>query len=289
MYNLIMVYAAGTWDENPPQYALERLRFGEYTDEALQLRYRVLDERTTAELTTLPTLFAYEKMTNAPAQVGRVKNMVVGASRLRFEWQMLENVPPIPPDTILNLAFDLDIDDDRWEMNRTHWAVKNVDLIEVLRKAGLLKGPAPVSQPVLSITSMPVELALREAETLIETHGPSSGVDRIHTALHGYLIAISQRAGVTVPSKSSITGLLKALRDKHTAFQAPGEEIQRVLNSIAAIVDAINELRNRASLAHPTPNLLNEPEAALYIDSVRTILHYFDLRVTANSTKGQLS
>ncbi len=35
------------------------------------------------------------------------------------------------------MAFDLDIDG--WEMNRTHWAIKDVDLIEVLEEAGLIQ------------------------------------------------------------------------------------------------------------------------------------------------------
>lgn len=45
------------------------------------------------------------------------------------------------------------------------------------------------------------------------------------------------------------------------------------------IVDALNPLRNRASLAHPNESLLAEPEAMLVINSVRTLLHYIDSRV----------
>ena len=46
----------------------------------------------------------------------------------------------------------------------------------------------------------------------------------------------------------------------------------RVALAMANIVDALNPLRNRASLAHPNTGLLEEPEAMLVINAVRTLL-----------------
>ncbi|HKM66281.1 MAG TPA: hypothetical protein VJX70_03875 [Candidatus Acidoferrum sp.] len=42
----------------------------------------------------------------------------------------------------------------------------------------------------LVVTSAVVEAALTDAETLIRTSGPANALDRVHTALHGYLEAI---------------------------------------------------------------------------------------------------
>jgi hypothetical protein len=289
VYNLIMTGAQGAWDGT--RYDLERDRVGEYTDDALRARYRVLDERTIAELLSLPTLFAYEKVQDAPARVGRVTRVATRGNRVRFEYQILAGVPPIPPARLLELARNLDIDVDGWEMNRTHWAVKDVDLIEVLSAAGfetreirasLSDALAPVSQPTLSVSSLVVERALGDAEKLVESQGATSGVDRVHTALHGYMIALCEGVGWTLPSDPSITDLWKALREKHPALQHTGagaSDIHRVLRAFATIVDALNPLRNKASVAHPNPNLLEEPEAMLVINSVRTLLHYLDSRV----------
>src|ERR1039457_4475474 len=47
---------------------------------------------------------------------------------------------------------------------------------------------AAVSTPTLATSSATVERALRDSETLIKTNGATSGIDRVHTALHGYLI-----------------------------------------------------------------------------------------------------
>jgi hypothetical protein len=43
-------------------------------------------------------------------------------------------------------------------------------------------------------------------------------------------------------------------------------------------------LRNKASVAHPNPVLLPEPEAMLVVNSVRTILHYLDEKAHRHST-----
>jgi hypothetical protein len=44
-------------------------------------------------------------------------------------------------------------------------------------------------------------------------------------------------------------------------------------------VDALNPLRNKASVAHANPVLLPEPEAMLVINAARSILHYVDEKV----------
>jgi hypothetical protein len=46
-------------------------------------------------------------------------------------------------------------------------------------------------------TSEVVARALRDAETLLETSGPESAVDRAHTALHGHLGYLCEQAGIT--------------------------------------------------------------------------------------------
>jgi hypothetical protein len=48
---------------------------------------------------------------------------------------------------------------------------------------------------------------------------------------------------------------------------------------MATVVDVLNPLRNKASVAHPNEQLLAEPEALLVINSVRTLLNYLDLKL----------
>lgn len=143
-------------------------------------------------------------------------------------------------------------------------------------------GPAPVATPALTIRSDSVERALADAEQLIHSRGAASGVDRVHTALHGYLKGIAEQASIQSPKNADITTLFKLLCGSHPALRVPeprASEIDRVIRSISTILDALNPIRNKASVAHPTDAVLQEPEAMLVINSVRTLLHYLDAKL----------
>jgi len=143
-------------------------------------------------------------------------------------------------------------------------------------------GPAPVATPSLTIRSDSVERALADAEQLIHSRGAASGVDRVHTALHAYIETIAEKESIPFPKDAGITTLFKLLRENHSTFTVQGpsaDEINRIIRSISTILDALNPVRNRASGAHPTEAVLQEPEAMLVINSVRTLLHYLDAKL----------
>lgn len=145
-----------------------------------------------------------------------------------------------------------------------------------------LEGASPITAPNLLITSEVVERAIRDAKTLIERNGATSGVDRIHTALHGYLKAVCKKENITVSDDPSLTELFKQLRDNHPALQIQGsrhDDIIKILRAISNILDALNPLRNKGSVAHPNENLLGEDEAMLVINSSQTILHYLNAKL----------
>ncbi|MBI2750990.1 MAG: abortive infection family protein [Burkholderiales bacterium] len=142
-------------------------------------------------------------------------------------------------------------------------------------------GPGAVPPPTPLITSDVVERALRDAERLIAGEGATSGVDRVHTAFHGYLKAVATKAGLPVSEDAEIRTLYKLIREQHPAFQqarVQQTELDKILRSLASIVEALNPLRNQASVAHPNPQLLEEPEAMLVINSVRSLMHYINAR-----------
>lgn len=155
-----------------------------------------------------------------------------------------------------------------------------VRFIVVRPKVGTEPGLVPNPDPV--VTTAIVEKALYDAQRLLESSGPASAVDRAHTALHGYLLEVCSRAAIEPSRESGVTGALKALRQEHPAFQVTGpggDEARRVVQALATIVDATNTLRNRASLAHANLRLLDEAEAILMVNCVRTLLHYLDAKL----------
>lgn len=163
--------------------------------------------------------------------------------------------------------------------------IDNLKVREVLARdaPGLLSELGLVGRHVPAVASQAlsavevVERALADADHLLHTRGAVSSVDRLHTALHGYLRELCSQAGVPETQGASITALFKQLRSKHPAFQqldAHDGEVSRILSGFGTVIDAINTIRNNGSVAHPNLALLDEPEAALAVNVMRTLLHY---------------
>lgn len=134
MFNFLVTSRDGAWDL--PGYEYERSRFLEYTSDDIAASFRELKEAQIKALVDLPCLFAYEG-TSEPMRVGRLKSVKLrNNGRLLFVAPEINpEVPPIPFDAIEPLQASLDIR--AWELNRTHWAIKDEDLYQVLTDAGI--------------------------------------------------------------------------------------------------------------------------------------------------------
>jgi TIR domain len=135
MYNMLMTARGGDW--NNPTWVLAADRFLEHTNEAIASRYRSMSDAVVEELKGLPTLFTYERFVGEPARVGRITEIQRRTREIKISLALDASVPPIQMNTLQNLYDDLDIDP-KYEVNRTHWAIKEVDLVGVLRKAGIV-------------------------------------------------------------------------------------------------------------------------------------------------------
>ena len=142
-------------------------------------------------------------------------------------------------------------------------------------------GPQAVASPSLTITSDIVECALADAHRRIADQGATSGVDRIHTVFHGYLRELLARSRVAFPPAAGITELFRLVRDLPAMRKAAPQqaEVDKILRGLANVIDALNPLRNHASVAHANSTLLPEAEAMLVINSVRSLLHYLDAKM----------
>ena len=79
-----------------------------------------------------------------------------------------------------------------------------------------------------------------------------------------------------------MVALLKKLRKEHPKLQDLGprsQDIQTVLNASGSILDALEPVRNNASVAHPNEELLGRTEAQLVINIGRSLLIYVDAKI----------
>lgn len=133
MYNLFVTGQDDAWERK--FYELDRSRFLEYTSETIAPSFAKLTRTKISKLKSLPCLFAYEG-TEKNVRVGVLKSIKERGRNLLIEYEFYPQIPEIPFAEIEPIAPLLDIR--KWEMNRTHWAIKDEDLFERLHAANLI-------------------------------------------------------------------------------------------------------------------------------------------------------
>lgn len=156
MYNLFVTGDCDAWDGTPAKFDLSRC-LREYTDDRLKEQYSGLSDNEIQKLLLLPCLFACESGCEKPAKVGHLTRVTKRGSWVRIEYIFDANYPEVSPSDLAQLEWDLDIGG--WEMNRTHWALKDVDLYSVLSHASLAGIPESRSDPI-DVTAATFDVAL---------------------------------------------------------------------------------------------------------------------------------
>lgn len=130
MYNLLVAGGEGTWDGEPILLELGRC-VREYTDTEITKRFGDLAAAAVSELKRLPCIFAYERGGRGAPQFGMLRDVTKRQGLVRIEYEIQPVSPFLSADDLSAFSFDLDIG--KWELNRTHWAVKDVNLPKELR------------------------------------------------------------------------------------------------------------------------------------------------------------
>lgn len=134
MYNLFVSANDEAWQGDHWQIEASRC-VNEYTDEGIITRFNVLDEAAIEELKKLPCIFAYEAFNKLDPKFGLITDVAKRQGEVRVEYELIPVEPFLTAETLANLMFELDIG--KWELNRTHWAVKDVDLPKELNRQGI--------------------------------------------------------------------------------------------------------------------------------------------------------
>lgn len=134
-YNLIIANQPAQWDRNPSPFSNERIL--EYTDKYVEDMFVNDDGTLKDSVKELPTLLVNEFHNNISAKLVSIENLQVENKDTLIEFREIPLAPNIPIEVIQSISFELSID--RFEGNRTHWAIKNVDLISTLKRHGLIE------------------------------------------------------------------------------------------------------------------------------------------------------
>ena len=135
MFNLLVSGNEKDWNGDP--LVLEQSRcVSEYTDSEIAARFGKLNAEQVRELCSLPCIFAYENQCAKDPKFGVLRSVKRrGARDVRIEYSILPCEPFATAEDLESMARVLDIHG--FEMNRTHWAVKDVDLARELSVRGI--------------------------------------------------------------------------------------------------------------------------------------------------------
>lgn len=134
MYNLFVSADENSWDGNPFEIDLSRC-IREYTDREIVEKYQDLTEAIIGEIKRFPCLFSYEDQCEKSPKFGLIRNVIKRRNLVLIEYDIIEIDSFLTFQDLKDLSFKLDITG--WELNRTHWAIKNINLAEELYVKGI--------------------------------------------------------------------------------------------------------------------------------------------------------
>lgn len=134
MFNLLISYGPDSWDSSP--YECDRSRaVVEYTADEISERYKFFDEKAIDELKSFPTLFVTENE-ETESRIGYITNIRVRETAVVIDYEFDPILPTLAIGAIEAMRVDIDLGS--WELSRTHWAVKDEPIFDILIRHGYL-------------------------------------------------------------------------------------------------------------------------------------------------------
>jgi hypothetical protein len=158
LYNLFVASQRGQWNDRAADIEVDR--YLDNTDDDLAEQYKSLRPEVIQTLIGFPCLFAYEEQVKRPARIGWLTAIKPRTNRVRIEYRINDSLPAITPAKLRKMFAELDIPPHT--INSRQWAVKNIDLADLLLRHGILdektlRSFARDGKPVLASTRSDVQ------------------------------------------------------------------------------------------------------------------------------------
>ena len=128
MYHLLVSYSG--WEIS--RDSLDSSRVFEYTSARLENIFKPQGVLDLSKISKLPALFASETGGKGIqiAKIGYIDNVEIINKEVQIQYHFDPEIPPSPNTLLENLAANLGIEG--FELSRTHWAIKDVNVFRVL-------------------------------------------------------------------------------------------------------------------------------------------------------------
>jgi len=142
LYNLFISGDENAWESDAKIFDLDRC-LREYTEKDIVEKFGKLGRTDIDEIKKLPCIFAYEDYCGKDASIGYITDIKVRQAGVKIT---IQKVKELSLASLHKLQFELDIKS--WELNRTHWAIKKVNLYKELQNIGIDFSSIKTGRPV---------------------------------------------------------------------------------------------------------------------------------------------
>lgn len=132
MYSLLVSHQFKDWDGGT--FRFDKSRFLEYTTEPIKEQLRTLSLEAIECLKSWPCVLMEEGRAEELVRIARISDLRDLGREIRLTVNLCPSKAPILNDHLWRIRDELDIE--QFEFSRNHWAVKERDLLSVLRTAG---------------------------------------------------------------------------------------------------------------------------------------------------------
>jgi predicted nucleotide-binding protein len=127
MINLLIDGDHEKWETNTALLIPERCLREHITDE-MNGRFSKLGISEINQIKEFPCIFAYEKNVQKDARTGFITDILVRQNNIKIDYRFCKET--IKYEDFINLQEQLDMD--KFEIYRTHWTIKNIDIKEII-------------------------------------------------------------------------------------------------------------------------------------------------------------
>ncbi|MBA9086579.1 hypothetical protein FHR92_003059 [Fontibacillus solani] len=142
LYNLFISGDENAWETDAKIFDLDRC-LREYTEKDIVEKFGKLGRTDIDEIKKLPCIFAYEDYCGKDASIGYITDIKVRQAGVKIT---IQKVKELSLANLHKLQFELDIKS--WELNRTHWAIKKVNLYKELQNIGIDSNSIKTDRPI---------------------------------------------------------------------------------------------------------------------------------------------
>ncbi|MGJ8530109.1 TIR domain-containing protein [Maritalea sp.] len=128
MFNLLISSGEDSWQNGTYEMPHSRVAI-EYTVDQISERYKSLNPEAIEELKSFPCIFVVENEP-IPSKIGYISDVRIRSETVVIHFEFDPIIPELPVGAIEALKSEIDLG--RWELSRTHWAIKDESLFEIL-------------------------------------------------------------------------------------------------------------------------------------------------------------